>query len=184
MSVGVEFAKAELAALRLAVARGESPVAAITALRHRAHTGLACAALVPGQRREELHQFWQGYCKALRDLERGTGSKLAIKDATSGAYEPPAVLQGAIGQLRDDIENLTRAEIRQRVAAAGIELPFEPVTDLDVVPPSEFEDRRGAAVDSHHEHTSARVVEGDAARLHPSSVKPPPQAAGAKGAAS
>lgn len=161
----------EGAALRaLGLEQDERAGVAMQALRHRAHTGLAINAFVPGARREELHQFWQGYARALRDLSSGLGARLAAKDAASGAYDPPAVLKGAIGLLGDDIERLTRAEIFQRVADAGLQVALKPVPDLDVVAAGQLEDGAVAAVDANDEHPAPGVVADDGASGHRVSV--------------
>lgn len=152
-------AEAEIAEFRLQELRGGADVTAdaeVLALRNRAHTGLACAAFVAGWKREEQHVFWQGYAKALRDLTRGMGAKLAQRDQASGAYQAPTVLQAAIAVLGDDIEHLTRAEILERVAAAGVKRPFHDVPGLDATT-GHFVDGAVASLDPNHEEVTNHV---------------------------
>lgn len=130
--------------------------APLVALRHRAHTGLACALFVPGWQREQQHAYWQGYAKALRDVERGAGNRLAVKDAASGAYQAPGVLQAAIGVLGDDIERLSRVEVLQRLAQAGVQRPFNDVPDPDPAT-NGLEDGAVTRADTDDEQVAAHV---------------------------
>lgn len=120
-------------------AAAAAPAEAITALRHRARSSLASSAFNPHPKAADNFRFWQGYAKALFDLDRGAGAKLAAKDASLGGYQPSPAFARAIGLLADDIERLSRVEVQQRVAEAGIDIATEPVSYLDVISAGEAE---------------------------------------------
>lgn len=143
---------------------------AVTALLQRAGTGLLFELAAPkGANRPQYHH-WQGYARALRDLQRGAGHKLAAKDAELGGYQSPAFLRAAAGCLGVDLYDLTRAEIEQRLAQAGIQLTTHAVATPDAATAHVVEDIAIAAVDLHDKHTVARVDLDDGASRHGTTV--------------
>jgi hypothetical protein len=145
-------------------------MSAIAALRHRAHLGLLVAALMPSSDRTTKFNQWQGYARALRDIERGAGEKLAAKDAALHGYQLPRYLAPAAGALGEDVERLSIGEIHDRLTAAGIEVAPDALTGLDVVSAHHLEDGIVATVDEDGEHAAVRVVVDDGAGGHDLSV--------------
>jgi len=139
-----------------------SPAAA--ALRHRALTGMLFNALACPTRPEGFN-FWQGYAKALADLANGTGDKLSSKDGGSG-YQLPGYVAVAARCLGDDVYRLTRAEVLDRLASAGIEVATDALAALDVVAAHQLENGAVATVDLHDEHAADAVVVGDGSLLN------------------
>jgi hypothetical protein len=143
---------------------------AITALRHRARTGIAIAALTDARDGESQVAHWQAVALALRMLERGTGAALARKDASLAGYEPPRVLAAALQILGEDVELLTRRDIQERVAQAGIQLPLDDVPGGYIATARELEDGVLASVDPDAEHSPAHAHVLDDASSHRSRV--------------
>lgn len=136
----------------------------IDALRNRARTALLSLALTDTKRPDQF-DFWQGYAKALRDLGRCNGRKLAAKDAALQGYQLPSFLQAAADCLGQDIYLLPRAEVVNRLAQAGIKLAADDVADFKVVPDHEFEDAAATTADLNSKH-AATSVDCDDGALH------------------
>lgn len=128
----------------------------LEALRQRAVAGMLHCAQT---QQHGWFVFWQGYTKALSDALAGAGQAMAAKDAPSG-YEPPAHLKAAWAALPECVEALTIAEVQQLLAAQGIEVATESVTDLNVLRGQELKDAEVTAVHLDDEHAAA-VVDGD-----------------------
>lgn len=132
-------------------------MAAATALLRRARMGLLLAAAGIGRDRFE---FWQGYAKGVKDMAGSTGQRLADKDAAS-AYVPLGGFEAAAEHLHHDIEVLTRVEVANLLAKAGVEIAAQPLPDLDVVAAHQLQDGELPTGHAHSEHAAARVVKGD-----------------------
>ncbi len=141
----------------------------IIALLNRARTGLLAACMEPASERhkaDEGYLFWQGYAKALRDLQRGIGDKLADKDEGLKGYETPGALQAASSCLRDDIYRLSRIEAVDRLTTAGLQLPDDPIADFDVGATRKLENDIVSAIDRHGEHAAPLIDDLDRAHGH------------------
>ena len=98
----------------------------IATLRNRAIAGLLFSA---GATHPEQFLFWRGYLKALLDLSRPSAGKPTLREIASGGYEPPACLQRAWTALPESIERLTLPEVQQFLAAQGVEITRDHVSD-------------------------------------------------------
>lgn len=141
---------------------------AITALRNRAKTGLLFAATV------NCHitfDRWYGYLAALRDLESGVGPKLAAKDACceSGTYEPPGIFKAAWPALPEDIEALTLANVRELLAAQGMEIAGDDIADSQINAVQQLKDGEVSATELNDEHASALIDGNNGSCLHAAS---------------
>lgn len=139
------------------------------ALARRALIGLL-SQVVCGSTRPEQFDFWQGYAKAIRDLANGTGDKLAANDRRSGQqHQLPGALRAAAEALGDDVYWLTRTEIADRLAKAGIESALHVVPPQDLTTTSSaLEDGAVAAVDRNCEQIATDYEDG--AGMHHGSV--------------
>lgn len=134
----------------------------LEALRQRAVAGMLHCAQT---QQHGWFLFWQGYTKALSDALAGAGQAVAAKDAPSG-YEPPAHLKAAWAALPECVEALTIADVQQLLAAQGIEVATESVTDLNVLRRQELKNTEVAAVHLDDEHAAAVVNGDDGTGLH------------------
>ncbi|MGH6627628.1 MAG: hypothetical protein ACRECD_14005 [Burkholderiaceae bacterium] len=137
---------------------------ATEALLRRARAGMLASVVLTDHIRDNF-DFWQGYAKALNDLRRGAGAKLAAKDLAQ-PYELPSVLSAAAQVLDHDIERLSRREIEQRLTEAGIKLPPDAEPLLQVAAVHQLKDGAVAGVDLHDEHAVALVQLYECAGLH------------------
>lgn len=144
--------------------------AALDALRNRARMRLLSNALNEHPNAPAHFAAAQGYAQALFEVARGAGRKLAERDAALGGYQPSSAFARAFALFADDIHCLSRAEIAQRVAAAGIDVATEPVSYVDVISTGQAEHGEVSAVNAHDEHAAPRVVVGDGAGGHDGSV--------------
>ena len=95
------------------------------ALRQRGVVGMLHSAQI---NETSMFWFWRGFTKALSDAIDGAGQPLAAIDAPSG-YEPPAYLKAAWAALPERVETLGIADVQQLLAAQGVEVASDPVTD-------------------------------------------------------
>ena len=113
----------------------------------------------------ESISFWKGYAKALNDLTRGAGNKMAAKDAASGGY-----VQGggktAWASLTAGVELLTAAQIVERFFTHGIEIATDTATQFRLEAVKNFPNGVVAIVQSKDEHTAASVDVSDGSGLH------------------
>lgn len=72
-------------------------------------------------------------------------------------YHVPPMLKGAWAALPVGIENMTMAQVQELLAAHGVEIAADDVTDLQVDAGQQLEDAQGAVVVAHQEQAAARV---------------------------
>ncbi len=137
----------------------------VEALLQRAHTGMLISAACPGMVRDAF-DFWKGSANAMATLLRGGGVHMAARDAQLGGYQPPRFLRAAVIALGDDINQLTRTEIEQRLVQAGFKLPLQAMPLDDVEAATLLIDGAVATVDLDKEHAILRVDSDDSAGLH------------------
>jgi hypothetical protein len=130
----------------------------IATLRNRAVTGLLFSASTT---RPEQFLFWRGYLKALLDLSRPNAGKPTLREIASGGYEPPAFLQRAWTALPERIERLTLPEVQQFLAAQGVEITRDHVSDRQFKTVLQTEGGEVTATDLNDEHPGSRVDVGD-----------------------
>lgn len=132
----------------------------IATLRNRAVTGLLFSA---GTTHPEQFLIWRGYLKALLDLSRPNAGRLTLREiaSASGGYEPPAFLQRAWSALPERVEHLTLSEVQQFLAAQGIEITRDHVSDRQLKTVLQTESGEVTAADLNDEHPVARVDVGD-----------------------
>lgn len=113
----------------------------------------------------ESISFWKGYAKALNDLTRGAGNKMAAKDAASGGY-----VQGggktAWASLTAGVELLTAAQIVERFFTHGIQIATDTATQFRLEAVKNFPNGVVAIVQSKDEHTAASVDVSDSSGLN------------------
>lgn len=129
----------------------------VQALRRRGRMGILLSAAGVGRDRFD---WWCGYARALRDLERGAGATLARKDAKL-PYEPLGGFTGAAVCLDQDIEALSRFEVQQLLAQAGVQLSADAAPDADLAVQQLEHGEIAAVVNADGEHAAAQVVLGD-----------------------
>lgn len=141
---------------------------AITALRNRAKTALLSAATI---NRHFIFERSMGYLKALSDLESGVGQKLAAKDASSesGTYEPLSMFKAAWPALPEDIEALTLANVRELLAAQGMEIAGDDIADSQINAVQQLKDGEVSATELNDEHASALIDGNNGSCLHAAS---------------
>lgn len=138
----------------------------IEALRHRALSGLFFTALHPeAPEHGTAFQFWSGYLKALKDLRNDTGQCAALRDQQSSGYQAPGYLQAAFAALPVGAEFASVAAVQQFLAAQGVQVAGDAVTDLQVGAVQQLEHGKGRAVHLNDEH-AAPVVDGNDGALH------------------
>lgn len=126
----------------------------MAAMLKRAKFGLLWSATTPNSAPGQF-DFWQGYAKAMHDMADGTAAGFAARDAgTSGGHHLPSFLLAAADCLGDDAYRLTGAQIRDRLAHAGIQTAAHPVAQHQVVR-SGLEVGAICAVDSNSQQVAA-----------------------------
>lgn len=139
---------------------------AIQSLLYRASTGMLINIALAPHRKRDSYEFWQGYAKALNDLSNGVGEALAEKDARLNGYLPPSVLRAAASVLGVHIYSESRLHVEQRLAQAGIKVPFDSLPDVDIAATQVVENRAVSTVDLHYEHSVAGVDAGNGSGFH------------------
>lgn len=154
----------------------------VEALLYRAATGLLGNLAFEAERKHDTYDFWQGYAKALRDLQRGAGQGLADKDAALGGYQGGGIFRAAARVLGNDLYDLPRAEVAQRIANAGIKFSLHAVSDCDEAAALVVIDGAVAAIDLHDEHPIS-LVDADDSSLDQHAFSPVDAAIVAQGGA-
>ena len=131
---------------------------AIATLRNRAIAGLLFSA---SANYREQFLIWRGYLKALLDLSRPNAGKPTLREIASSGYEPPACLQRAWTALPESIERLTLPEVQQFLAAQGVEITRDHVSDRQFKTVLQTESGKVPAADLNDEHPAAGVDVGD-----------------------
>lgn len=114
--------------------------AAIQALRNQAIMGILIAAMGPEKPMRASFDFWLGFVYALRDLNNGTGTILALKDEERSGYQPPSELQAAFAALAKNAESLTLSEVQQILAAQFMRVACKPVAHGQIDAGQQLED--------------------------------------------
>jgi len=130
----------------------------IDTLRNRAIAGLLFGAAV---NHPEQFLLWKGYLKALLDLSRPNAGKPTLREVASGGYQPPACLQRAWAALPECIERFSLTEVQQFLAAQGLEITRDHVSDRQFKAVLQTENRKVTAVDLDDEHAVPVVDMGD-----------------------
>lgn len=142
-----------------------NPSPASAALRNRAHTGMLFNVISNSPKPEQFY-FWQGYAKALCDLEGKAGAVLAARDAELHGYQTSGFLAAAARCLDVDIYRLSRAEVVQRLAQAGIEVASDGVANTDISATGQLKDSAVTAIDLDGEHAAHLVDAKDDSVVH------------------
>lgn len=101
-------------------------------------------------------EFWKGYTEAARDLMSGVGAIAAAKDALTSGYAQTD-LQAAGACLPERTKGLTLAQVREILAAQGIEVATDAISHTDIGAGEVLEDNVVPRVDCDDEHPVARV---------------------------
>lgn len=101
-------------------------------------------------------EFWKGYTEAARDLINGVGALAATKDELTG-NDAQTSLQAAGACLPKRTKDLTLTQVRQFLAAQGIEVATNTIPHADLSAGEVLKHGVVPRVDGDDEHPVARV---------------------------
>lgn len=133
------------------------------ALQNRGRLGIVFAA---STRNAHQLEFWKGYTEAASNLMSGTGSLAAAKDAELPKYDAQTSLQAAVARLPERTKHLTLVQVRQILAANGIDVTSDAVAHRDISTGEVLEHRVLTRVGAQDEHPIARVHMRDDSDSH------------------
>ncbi|MBD9407158.1 hypothetical protein IB236_17570 [Acidovorax sp. ACV02] len=123
------------------------------AVLRRGQLGIAATAYTNNA---ATFEFWKGYTEAARDLINGVGALAAAKDELTGS-DAQTDLQAAGACLPERTKGLTLAQVREFLAAQGIEVAPDAISHTDIGAGEIFENNVVPRVDCDDEHPVARV---------------------------
>ena len=124
------------------------------ALLKRGRRGIVSAAITNNATTLE---FWKGFTEAARDVSTGLSALAAAKDVLLAESDQQTGLKAAITGLPESTKRLTLPDVRQILAAHGIEITLDGVPHDDLCAGEVLERRVLPRIDGNDEHPVAGV---------------------------